>query len=281
MFYRAEYTFNLGVMSEIKLSELSTILKKSEVHASKCTIDHGTSYGIYRIQTQKGYLTLSVSSKMLKQAIKIFELFLKRMFKEGFTLVLDYDDHSSCPASAIVVNGEMIPVRVKEKFAFTTVYEYGRAWRQSEPSGILVLEIYGGTTGKLTKTLCNNKDTSWEALFNDVIPYLRNTAERIRIARLEFEEWRKRMDEALQERKAREQIVKDRAAAAKSIIEDIRLYNRAETMRRYCDMVEQMECTNEYRELLTIARSVANWIDPTTEYVDEILSSKYTVEDFL
>ena len=73
-------------MSEIKLSELSTILKKSEVHASKCTIDHGTSYGIYRIQTQKGYLTLSVSSKMLKQAIKIFELFLKRMFKEGFTL---------------------------------------------------------------------------------------------------------------------------------------------------------------------------------------------------
>ena len=281
MVYGADHLYKFEVMNEIKLSELSIILKKSEAHASRCTIDHGTSSSIYRTQTQKGYLTLSVSSKMLKQAITVFEMFLKRMFMEGFSLTLDYDEHFSCPASALIVNGEMIPVRVKEKFSYTTTYEYHRAWRESSPSGILALEIYGGTTGKLTKTLTERKDASWEVLFDDVIPYLRNAAERRKVARLEYEDWRRRMDAEIQERKAFEQKVRDRAAIAKSIVEDILLFERARTMKRYCDIVEQMPCTDEYRESLAIARSVADWIDPTKDYVDELLSTMYDVEDFL
>ena len=268
-------------MNITKLSELPAILKKSEAHASTCTIDYGTTSGIYNKQIEPGYLTMSVSSRMLKQATKLYEVFLRRMFKEGFSLILDCDAHYNCPASALVVNGEVIPIRVKEKLAFTVKYDIRSSYRQSNPSGVLALEIYGGTTRNITKTLTEKKDASWEQLFDDVIPYLRNASERIKVARLALEEWRRKMDEAQKEREAREKLVKDRADAAKSIIEDILLYERAETMRRYCDMVERMECTDEYRESLGIARSVADWIDPTTEYVDELLSTKYDVDDFL
>ena len=93
--------------------ELQTILRKSETHALTCTIDYGITTAIFRSQIEKGYLTLSVSSKMVKKAIKVFELFIRRMYKEGFSLILNCDTHFHCPASAIVVDGEVIPLRLK------------------------------------------------------------------------------------------------------------------------------------------------------------------------
>ena len=254
-------------MNKEQLAELQSILKRSEEHALTCTIERGHSPGIYRLQIEKGYLTISVSSKMVKQAIKVFEIFLRRMFKEGFSLILNCDVHFHCPASAIVVDGEMIPIRLKEK-------------RLPGDNSELALEIYGGTSRVATKVLRETKNQKWEDSFERIIPYLHSAAKRIRADRLEWEAWRQRMKEEERLRKKHEKMITDRASVVKSIINDVMLYERAETIRQYCDILEQRMCKYQ-EERITIARQIADWIDPTVDHVDEILSERYKVEDFL
>lgn len=255
-------------MNKEQLSELQSILKRSEEHALTCTIERGYSPGIIRLQIEKGFLTISVSSKMVKQAINVFELFLRRMYKEGFSLILNCDVYFHCPASAIIVDGEMIPIRIKEK-------------RVAGDNGVLVLEIYGGTSKRVTKVLEGTKNQQWEASFEKVIPYLHSAANRIRKDRLKWEAWRRRMDEQERIRKEHEKMITDRASIAKSILNEVMLFKRAETIRQYCDIVERRMCMEVHNERTAIARQIADWIDPTVDYIDEILSERYVVEDFL
>ena len=255
-------------MNKEQLLELQSILKRSEEHALTCTIDYGHSPGIFRRQIEKGVLTISVSSKMVKQAIKVYELFLRRMYKEGFSLVLNCNAHFHSPASAIVVDGEMIPIRLKEK-------------RLPGDNRVLALEIYGGTSRKVTKVLEETKNQKWEDSFEKVIPYLHGAAKRIRADRLEWEAWRRRMAEQERLRKEHEKLIADRASVVKSIINEVMLFERAETIRQYCDIVEQRMCKEDHEDRITIARQIADWIDPTVDYVDELLSERYNAEDFL
>lgn len=255
-------------MNKEQLSELQTILKRSEEHALTCTIDYGHSPGIFRHQIQKGYLTISVSKQQMKQAIKVFEVFLRRMYKEGFSLILNCDVYFHCPASAIIVDGEMIPVRLKEK-------------KVAGNNGILALEIYGGTRRIATKVLEETKSQKWETLFEKVIPYLHSAAKRIREDRLKWEAWHRKMEEKERIRKEHEKLISDRASIVQSIISEVMLYKRAETIRQYCNIVEKGMYQKGSMERIAIARQIADWIDPTVDYVDKLLSERYDVEDFL
>ena len=261
--------------------ELKTILRKSEIHTSTCTIDSGITTAIFNHQIEKGYLTLSVSSKMVKKAIKVFELFLRRMFKEGFTLMLNCKSHFHCPASAIVVDGEVIPVRLKEKREFKVEYHGSSRYGQYVPTGKLVFEIYGGIRWNATRTLMETEEKKWSDLFEQIIPYLHDAAVRKKKDRLEAEEWSRKWEEQERKRKEHEQMIKDRASIVESIMHDVELYEKAETIRRYCDTAEQLTNSEEDKKRMATARLIADWIDPTTDYVDDILSEKYRVEDFL
>ena len=68
---------------------------------------------------------------------------------------------------------------------------------------------------------------------------------------------------------------------AKAVVEDIRLFERAEIMRKFCDNAERRSPSEEYKKVIAIARSVADWIDPTTDYKDTILAEKYRATDFI
>ena len=52
-------------------------------------------------------------------------------------------------------------------------------------------------------------------------------------------------------------------------------------MRKFCDIAAQRSQSEEYKQAIDVARSVANWIDPTTDYVDEILAERYKATDFM
>lgn len=52
-------------------------------------------------------------------------------------------------------------------------------------------------------------------------------------------------------------------------------------MRKFCDNAEQRSPSEEYKKVIAIARSVADWIDPTTDYTDTILAEKYRATDFI
>lgn len=261
-------------------SELSSILKKSEAHTKTCTIDNGITSCNYRVQVEKGFLTISVSSKMVKTAIKVFERFLLRMFKEGFSLTLDCDTHFHCPASAIIVDGEQVPVRLKEKRDLKRNYN-GWGYNQYVPNGILVFDIYGGTSWNPTKVLMKAEGQEWEDAFDDIIPYLHIAAKRIKANRLEAEDWHRKMEEEERLRQEHEQAIEDRASIVKSIVKDIWLFDRAETIRRYCDMAEQRNISDDYLKKIEVARQIADWLDPTVDYEDELLSERYKPTSFL
>ena len=266
-------------MKNTNFSELNAILMKSEQHALTCTIDYGISKGIYRRQVQKGYLTLSVSSTMVKKAIKLYENFFKRMFKEGFSLSLECRAHFNCPASAVIVDGEEIPVRVKEMRELKRI---SVGYNQYVPIGLLAIELYGGTTWKATKTLVETEKYKWSEVIENVIPYLRSAAARIKKDRLETEAWQQRMREEELKRKEHRKMIEDRASVVKQIMKDVWLYEKAEIIRKYCKFAEQkMVCSDAYKEKMSVAMQIADWIDPTIDYTDEILAERYKVEDFL
>ena len=268
-------------MTKEQKTELEAILKKSEIHAMTCTIDRGITNNIFRSQIEKGYLTVSVSSKMVGKAIRVFELFLRRMLKEGFSLTLDCRTHYHCPASAIVVDGEIIPVRLKEKRELRFKY-YGTSKRgEYIPTGVLAFEIYGGTSWEATKVLVASESQKWPQVFEGVIPYLHRAASRLKANRLASEEWHRKMQEEERKRKEHEQMIEKRASVVESIMHDVGLYEKAETIRRYCNIAEQLTSSEKDRERMATARQIADWIDPTTDYIDEILSVRYCVEDFL
>ena len=268
-------------MNTIPYSELKSVLQRSEEHALTCTIDYGNSIGIFRCQIAKGFLTMAVSSKMMRQAIKVFGAFLKRMYKEGFSLVLDCNTHFHCPASALVVDGELIPIRLKEKRVFQFEQHGTCKYRQFAPTGVLAFEIYGGTGSNFTKVLEETSSQKWEDSFEKIIPYLHRAAKRIRMDRLEWEEWHKKQEEQQRIRREHEKVITDRASVVKTIINDVMLYERAEVIRKYCDIVEKRMQSDTYKARIAIARQIADWIDPSVDYEDEILSERYDVKDFL
>lgn len=274
-------TIDNSNMNTHSLSELNGILRMSEAHALKCTIDEGITYRVYEEQIRKGYLTVSATTKMVKKAISLYGLFLRRMFKEGFSLILDCRKFYHCPASAIIVDGEIIPIRVKERLNLKTIKEGSWERKAFIPLGELVIEIYGGTGWNATRTLVKPEDGKWEDIIEEVIPYLHKAAGRIRKERLAQEELRRKNEEEARIRKEHIRAIQDRATAVKQILEDVWLFERAELIKRYCDIAEQLTKSEKYKAKIQIAREVADWINPTSDYEDELLSERYSVTDFL
>ena len=259
--------------------ELDAILMKSEQHALGCTLDNGLNIRIFERQIEKGYLTLCVSSKMVKKAIQLYEVFIRRMYKEGFSLTLENKSFFHCPASALIVDGEAIPVRVKEKRELKTIHA---GFNQYVPTGVLAIDIYGGIRWNVTKTLVETKDYKWSDVFDGIIPYLHSAAARIKKDRLETEAWQQRMAEEARKEREHEQMIKDRASVVRQIMNDVKLYEKAGIIRRYCTFASQnMAFSDAYKEKLSIAMQIADWIDPTIDYTDEILAEKYNVKDFI
>ena len=278
---RIEY-LSLCMMKTIHTKEqLKIALKSSEAHAKDHTLERNRLRFELDKALEPGYLSISVSVRMVKKAIKACEVFLTRLLNEGFSISLDSSQFYHCPSSAIVVDGEAIPIRMKEKLSIKTYRDALGTSRESKPSGILAIEIYGGNTFGPSKVVTANDAEGWERAANDIIPYLKRVAERRIEQSLASIPWQKQREEEERRQQEKERILKERAAAAESIIDDIRLFERAEVMRKFCDIAEQRTTSETYKHTLTIARSVADWIDPTLDYVDEILAEKHDVEDFI
>ena len=64
------------------------------------------------------------------------------------------------------------------------------------------------------------------------------------------------------------------------------LYHAANAIRNYKDIVEQNSIAGGYQseenqQLLEWARKKADWLDPTSEYQDDLLSNNYSPYDFI
>ena len=260
---------------------LPALLKQSEKHALEWSIERGAGNQYYHFQIEQGFLSMSVSSKTIKRALRILERIITQFYEAGFALTVERN-RGGTPASAILYEGEIVPFRIRE----IQVSQPNR--RDSYPSRILVptgkleLELYAGYFElKPSKLFADTDYTKLEDKIDDIVPYLKEAIFELKQIHLREEERRIQQEEERRLRKEHEQMIRARAAQVKSILQDIFLYEKAKVIQEYCDMVEPLTKSENYLKKIQIARSFADWINPTTTYVDEILSEMFEVKDFL
>ena len=183
--------------------QLKIALKISETHGRAYARESYNTPWHHRRQNDPGFLAIAVSPKKVKDAVRVYEIFLSRMLKEGYTVDLESQISSRSPSSALVVDGEPFCLRVKEKYAYEP--GSGGVWssQTSVPTGVLTLEVYGIGSDKPARVLTASNDAEWEMKANDIIPYLKAAVEKSKLQEIESEKyWR--------EREKEESIMKER-----------------------------------------------------------------------
>lgn len=270
------------MMTNIHTAEqLKVALKISETHARTYAIEHYNTPFNYRRQNEPGYLAISASPKKVKKAIKILGSFLTRLIQQGVTINLACPGSRLCPSSSLVMDGLYFPLRIKEVFATQEVKSKHITFTQKIPTGRFVIEIYKDSYHRPAKTITTQNEEEWPDKASGVIPFLKDVVAQSKAHKAENELWRKQQEENEKRRKEKESILRERVEIAKAVVEDIRLFERAEIMRKFCDNAERRSPSEEYKKVIAIARSVADWIDPTTDYKDTILAEKYRATDFI
>jgi len=263
------------------IEQLKIALKSSETHARTCTVHHYNTPSNYRKQIEPGFFAISVSQKMVKMAVKVLEIFLTRLIHQGVSIDLASPGSYGCPASALVLERDHYPMRIKELYAYQEVKDKYRTSPEKRPTGRLVIEIYRSSRYRPAKTITANNEEEWSEKADRVILYMKAKIEEYNAHKAEYELWQRQREEEERIRQEKERILRERANIAKGVLEDIRLFERAETLRKYCDIADQRSTSEEYKKAIAIARSVADWIDPTTDYTDPILSQRYSASDFI
>ncbi len=224
---------------------------------------------------------MSVSSKTIKRAMSILECVILKFYDAGFELTVDRDRYRA-PASAILYDNEIVSFRIREKQVSQMRTDNGYPTRILVPTGKLELELYAGYfEWKPSKLFADTDYTTLEDKIDDIVPYLKTAIEELKRIHQAEEERRIRQEEEKRLQKEHMQVIQARAALLKSILQDILLYEKAMVIRDYCDKIEPSVKSEDYLEKIKVARSFADWINPTTNYKDELLSEFYGVKDFL
>ena len=261
--------------------QLKIALKSSEAHAKTYAVKYYNIPSNYRKQNEPGFLAISVSPKKVKEAVKMLGFFLTQMIQRGASIDLDTPGSHGRPSSSLVLEGKYFPVRIKEIFAYQEV-KYGHSSSSiSKPTGSFVIEIYKGGSHRPSKTLTANSEEELPNKADSVLLFMKEEIEYSKAHAAENELWQKQREEEERIRIEKENALQERADMVKAVIKDIRLFERAETMRKFCNIAEQRSSSEEYKKALAIARSVADWIDPTTDYTDTILAARYKASDFI
>jgi len=267
--------------------ELEALLKKSQAHAEQCALGSGRNPDvlitreIVEMQNERGFLTISASAGMIPKSVELFRRFINKMYREGFSVTAENGSFYRRPASAVIVEGEAIPVRVKEPIHLEEIPWGSETRKRWSPTGTLCLEIYGGMSDTPHKVLKGKTVKEVEAQFEDIIPYLRKAAARIRKEKAKRAIWEKLREENRRLEQEHEKKMTDRMDAVEELVHDAFLLKKAQEIRGYCDLMESHISDQEYLEKIRIVREVADWIDPTVDYTDALLAEKMDVSDVI
>ena len=266
-------------MKTVSQWEVPSLLKKSEKHAVEWCIERDDNRNFYEQQIKEGYLSMSVSSKTVKRALRILEQLISQFFQAGFALTVERNRYHA-PASAILFEGEVVSFRIREKQVCQPNKKDSYPSRILVPTGKLELELYAGYfEWKPSKLFADTDYTKLEDKIDEVVPYLKGAIKELQEIHLREEIERKEQEEKARKQKEHEQALEARAKQVKSILRDIRLYDRARIIRDYCDKVAPLIESESYLKKIELARRFADWIDPTVAYTDE-LSELYYKTDF-
>lgn len=248
---------------------LGALLDISEQHAIKYCAENSRGSITYENQMRKGYLSMSVSTKNVKRAIKLLQQIILKFYDAGFSLTVEYDKYRK-PASAVIVDGEYIPFRIREKMDKQQVMRNGYSENRLVPSGIMSFELYAGYCGwKPSKVYTDTTCIKMEDRLDDIVPYLIEVVKELKEIKQRYELERQQEEEKHRLDEERKRRVEAKLQIVGYVMKDIKRYEKAKLIREYCDAIEPKVKNTKYYGMLLIARSFADWINPTVDYVDE------------
>lgn len=265
-------------------TKLERLLDDSEKHAFEVANDKDFSTHIYYRQFEAGYLSISATTQTIPRAIDCFGDLIRRFEREGFSYTVDYKPTYHYPSSAVIIDSIPIPIRIKEKFAY--VREKKKSfldWSRQRiiPTNSLSFEIFDGS--RPVRKIRDTGRLKLEERFDEIVSYLRKEAQQRKQEMEEAEQRRLQEEQRRRDELELKKRIQDRVDLAESILTDIYLYDKARVIREYCEKFRSYvpKMSEKNRMKLEVAESIANWIDPTVNYRDDLLAMEYTRESIL
>lgn len=258
-----------------------------------CLLRYGGN--IYCDQVGKeGFLAVSCTKEGLNRGLRIFEKFIEFIWEneEDFEIYEKVNGESRpfrAAASMAVVKGIQFGVKVKEKNINRKVRVVDCFGDETDSHEIVhsnefAVVIY--TDISRYREFSDTKTIKVEEKFQDMLDHMRAMAD-------EHIEWkercqiqRQRLEAERQEKEKHEAEVRFRVAVARNISFEMKRFERAKQIRDYIERVKDAAIRNNgltpaLQQKLEIAKSVADWIDPSIDYIDEVLAESHSMGEFL
>ena len=253
-------------------------LKATEKTALRWTCDRQITQSIVREQNSKGHFSLSVTKVTIDRAMKLLRMLIERFEREGWTLDVNIDGHFDEPASVVIMDGERIPFKIREKHRMVAGKLYSWTTHSWIPDGRMAVEFYWRRHNP--KEFSDTEYTVVEDKLDDIVAWLRKAFIKVRDERLEMERYHREMEERERQRKELENRRKERIRDVNAVIMEFRRYRKACELREFCSALESVrDGSEELAAKIRTTRAIADWIDPFSDYEDELLSGVMTVDD--
>lgn len=263
-------------------SDIEQWIRETEKIAKRITCETQLSSSLVYQQNSSGHFAMSVTPRTFDRAMRLLRQLIGRFEKEGWAFSVEGSGGSE-PASAVMVEGERIPFKIREKHTRVQEKSGSRISSTLKPNGQLAVEFYIRWSFKPSRIYRDSDSSKVEEIIDDMVEWLKLACKKVREDRIESERWQAEMEEKYRIEKELESRRKNRINEVKSVMLDFRRFQKARELREYSQALKRhlfnlpVDCSNKIQTALEIA----DWIDPLTEYEDPLLSEKISIKDLL
>ena len=245
------------------------IIKAKEDLANKAKEKYGTYRGI--TTTSSGVISISVAPKNCSRALRIMDKIIKLLKQRGHNIIVNHN------TTHVVIRGEEIKVRLREKLKRVTIPNPKYSWDNSEyvPTGILSFKIDEYPEKEFNDT--NNQ--TLEEQIPKILTKLELVSEKIK---RDNEEREIRHQEYIKQREIEEAIKKRHANEVenfKRLLEDSERWKKATDLKNFITAIEnkaikENTLSEELSNWIKWANDKADWFDPLVNKNDDLLTVK-------
>ena len=223
----------------------------------------------------KDHLHIIASNDSLDRALRIFVTIIKLLQFRGHSLMIENNE------TYAIVNEEKIKILISERRK-----QVNSTTKETDFCGELRFIISWGWNFYNKQEFKDTSTIKVEDRIVSIIARLEIVSKEIKERREADELARLRRQEEERRKEERKKLEEIEVKKLKSLIHDMNLYHAANAIRNYIDIVEQNSIAGGYQseenqQLLEWARKKADWLDPTSEYQDDLLSNNYSPYDFI
>jgi hypothetical protein len=202
--------------------------------------------------------TYSVTEKQISRAYSILDPILKALEKCDCTIKIEKNFNSF-----FTVNGFELKFRIKEKYNKSVIKDSKYGWGNSvfSPTGVLCFEIYESSYS--VHSILETGTKPLETKIKDIFRKFFDLSEKMRLAKIENDEWRREYEIKRQKEKEFQDMILKEKQSISNIISEAGLFVQTKILR---DFIQAKQNANPPSAELTAwaewAESIADWMDP-------------------